>query len=115
MNAIVGIGLAVMFFGMALFLMGLCAAAAGSIPAPEQKGGNHHFRRHRYETLSCKILYLDRFDRRRWIAPSLVRHHRRQVDFGLAGNRFRQRRRILAHETMSNPFPHHRSLRTYER
>lgn len=101
MSEFAAVGLLVWIFGAAVFLFGLCRAAAGSVPAPEHTPKHHNFRRHRYETHTCKTPHLGRFGRRAWAAPSVMRHHKRELVPGFTRDGFRQRRCLPADETMT--------------
>lgn len=113
MNAIMGITLAVWTLWAALFVLGICSAAARPIPKPAARtNGHRHSRRQRHETITCESPHLDRFGRQRWIASSFVRHHQWQLVSGPAGERFSQGRRVLADEALKTRAPFRNHLRS---
>lgn len=101
MSAIMGITLAVCTLLAALFVLGICSAAARPIPkAAARTNGHRHSRRQRHETIAGESPHLDRFGRRRWLAFNFVRHHQRQLVSGPAGEKFGQGQRVLADEAL---------------
>lgn len=112
MSGIAAVALVVWLFATAVFLFGLCRAAAGSPPAPEHTKNQSRLKRHRHETHTCKTPYLGRVGRRAWTASSFMRHHKRELVPGLARDGFRQRRCLLADETMTRDFGPARTKRS---
>lgn len=112
MSVVIGITLTVWMLWAVLFSLGLCSAAGRPVPEPALTNGHRYSRRQRHETMTDETPHLDRSHRRRWIASSFVRHHRRQLVSGPAGEGFSQGRRVPVDETMKTHAPLRQHLRS---
>jgi len=100
MSAVIGITLMVWMSGAVLFSLGICSAAARPVPKPARTNGPRQITRQRRETTTGESPHLNCIGRRRLVASSFARRHLRQLVFGPAGERFSQRGRVPADETV---------------